>query len=496
MNYFLISFLLLTFLGNKVWAQARLTVDISQLEKPAYAILPKNGKFVVHNDVVLDPGKRRKVSLKVEAEALSFIYFFYDFNLFPVFLKPGMRTKVTLSPQGEVRIAGDYQQENTWINQLPRRFISYNSRGPSLTDVIFEGEPERAFAQWKDMLQESLKDLSAHCAPCDDDFVRMARTDLTYFYANEFVRSVLHYAPRAVVWEDQARFSGEDERDYQQFAATWGAAWDSIYSYVPIEGDALYSEAYLTFLRAYYEVYRIGFRKELPARYDDLASREKRMLQQAEKELNRSTYEALYAFNLDYIIGGGAQSYAEYLIAQFERFRTEFPDSDYLPSLEKRMQPAYAFAGRSENHDPDNRFLTTGQIESLDELIEEFRGKVVFIDIWATWCAPCLREFESNGALYDYLEGKDVVPLYISVDEPDQENRWKTFVAKYELKGNHIMASEDLVRDIWRRVGDEGVQGIPRYIIFDRSGRLIAKDAPRPSDGNRLRKQLTKALGE
>jgi len=69
-----------------------------------------------------------------------------------------------------------------------------------------------------------------------------------------------------------------------------------------------------------------------------------------------------------------------------------------------------------------------------------FQGKTVLIDIWATWCAPCIEEFGS----YDQInalttERKDFVVLFISRDKMRDESSWRKFVTSQGLMGYHLM---------------------------------------------------------
>lgn len=495
MRYFLICTLILTTYLSNAFSQAQLTIDVKELNRTVFALVPQNGKFILHNKHQLDPKKRKSFSLTLKGERTGLIYIFYKFKLYPIFLKPGMKTKVSFSPQQDIKFSGDFQKENAWFNQWEKRFVSpYSSSNPSLTDTIFKINPDKAFFLWKSMLEESLQALDNNCAPCDEEFKNMVRSDMAYFYANEFIRSILRHTSSAVIWEKPDNFMDEDKQNYQAFTSSWAPAWDSIYNYVSIDQDALFSQDYLAFLRAYYDIYHLGYRKEYADQYDDLESREKLMIQLAKQELSRPVYEALYAFNLEYILGAGPQVFSQDFITRYESFKSEFPDSDYLLSLEKSMQQVYDFVNKSDKPISENTFLPTDQFSNLNSLMEAFKGYVVLVDLWATWCRPCLEEFENSKELYTYIKGKQITLLYVSIDKPEKKEKWKEFIAKYNLIGSHILASEDLKSDIWDQVGDVGTRGIPRYIIFDKNGDLIEKNANRPSDSKKLFNQLDSAL--
>jgi peroxiredoxin len=106
----------------------------------------------------------------------------------------------------------------------------------------------------------------------------------------------------------------------------------------------------------------------------------------------------------------------------------------------------------------------TGQTVSLASL----KGKVVFLNVWATWCGPCREEMPSMETLYDELKGnKDFVMLAVS-----QDTKGKSAVVPYvEKNGYHFK----ILLDPENKVGDSySVSGVPETFIIDRTGRIVA----------------------
>ncbi len=119
--------------------------------------------------------------------------------------------------------------------------------------------------------------------------------------------------------------------------------------------------------------------------------------------------------------------------------------------------------------------------------LEDFKGKFVYIDVWATWCGPCVYEIPHLKKLQDTLEGKNIV--LISICKSDYEQNWRSFVAKKDLKGVQLFAEESQTQFF----DDFIVSGIPRFILLDKEGKIIEYDAKRPSDP-KLLEQLLKLL--
>jgi thiol-disulfide isomerase/thioredoxin len=119
--------------------------------------------------------------------------------------------------------------------------------------------------------------------------------------------------------------------------------------------------------------------------------------------------------------------------------------------------------------------------------LSDFRGKAVYLDIWATWCGPCLREIPAMEKLVDEMAGADVVFLSISVDV--NEAAWKKMVADKDMKGLHGISPGDFNAPIAKAYQ---VNGIPRYVLIDKEGKIANSNAPRPAD---VKQELEALLG-
>lgn len=498
MKIILFSLISVFLITQSAFAQAVLQGKTQGYEKFVVAIKPLNGKFISgwYNQKIEPNGR---FSIKVESKKPGFIYF-SSFNspLILVFYMPGMQSFVKLQKGGEEpQFSGDFSEENAWLNKLKRkRHSPYNGKHPSLTDTLFHIKAEHIFTIWKEMVNSSIQDLEENCSDCHPLFKEFARKDITYFYANEFVTSIFRNTPNTIIWGDTKNFKAADWDNYQKFKESYGHVWDSIYSYVPVSNDAFYSEDYMGFLRAYFDMYRLGYKREKADQHPDQDARDKLMIQMARESLDTGPFEALYAFNLEKRLGMGPYTFTQNYIQLYEDFVAEFPNSDYLVFLKTRMKTVYEFLEIPENNFTQKSFLPTNDYNSFNDLLSKFKDKVVFVDLWATWCGPCLDEFAYVDELQNFVEHKPIEALYISVDKAKDEKKWKNFTSKYNLKGTHIRASKNLIEDIWSKIGDEGVRGYPRYIIIDQEGKVAIKDAKKPGSKKELYRQLSETLEE
>lgn len=110
--------------------------------------------------------------------------------------------------------------------------------------------------------------------------------------------------------------------------------------------------------------------------------------------------------------------------------------------------------------------------------LEDFRGKYVYIDIWATWCAPCIKQIPYLRELEYKYEGKNIAFVSISVDKESVKDKWHKMVAKKELGGTQLFADKSFNSAFMEAYG---VNSIPRFIIIDPEGNIVESTAPRPS---------------
>jgi thiol-disulfide isomerase/thioredoxin len=142
-----------------------------------------------------------------------------------------------------------------------------------------------------------------------------------------------------------------------------------------------------------------------------------------------------------------------------------------LKTQKGAISPPFAY------EDPNGKTITQ----------EDLKGKLVYIDLWATWCRPCLREIPYFDTLQEAFKDRDIT--FVSICQNDTKERWQKAIISKNLKGLQLYAEGDG----GQFYEDYQVTGIPRYIILDAEGKIIDSDAKRPSD-KRLVEELQELL--
>lgn len=104
------------------------------------------------------------------------------------------------------------------------------------------------------------------------------------------------------------------------------------------------------------------------------------------------------------------------------------------------------------------------------------KGKVVLVDVWATWCGPCKKEIPHLKKLEEEMKGKEVQIVSLSTDAPQDRDKWLKMIKDEDLGGMQLYAGSGNDFSKYYKVNT-----IPRFLVFDKQGKIVTVDAPRPS---------------
>jgi thiol-disulfide isomerase/thioredoxin len=138
----------------------------------------------------------------------------------------------------------------------------------------------------------------------------------------------------------------------------------------------------------------------------------------------------------------------------------------------------------SGNACPDFRFL---DINNQPVTLNSLKGKVLFIDVWATWCSPCMAEIPHLKKLKEDLRDYNI--QFVSISKDRNKQLWRKTVIEKKMPGIQILADNDTC-SFFKKLS---IIGIPRFIILDKNGLILEQQAMRPSDP-RLKDELLKYI--
>ncbi|WP_448700349.1 TlpA family protein disulfide reductase [Mucilaginibacter sp. AW1-3] len=123
----------------------------------------------------------------------------------------------------------------------------------------------------------------------------------------------------------------------------------------------------------------------------------------------------------------------------------------------------------------------TDTAANFNSLAERFKGKAIFVDIWASWCSPCRHELQEKSVkgFQDFARKNDIVILYVCCDKDG--SKWKSFIRANSLVGYHVLVNPNLDKELHTTFASvqkrNGVMKrssyLPHHIIFDKKGMVV-----------------------
>ncbi len=113
--------------------------------------------------------------------------------------------------------------------------------------------------------------------------------------------------------------------------------------------------------------------------------------------------------------------------------------------------------------------------------LSDFKGQYVFIDLWATWCGPCIVEIPYLKQLEEELHNANAYISFITIsfDEQKHKQRWKNFLLGNKMKGIQLITNNGNNNKLKAYYN---IKGIPRFILINPQGKIISANCLRPSN--------------
>ncbi|WMI64122.1 TlpA disulfide reductase family protein [Aestuariibaculum sp. YM273] len=205
------------------------------------------------------------------------------------------------------------------------------------------------------------------------------------------------------------------------------------------------------------------------------------------KSVRQARLEVATQFQSDYIRNDllyqtimGALGFANEFTADYNTY-LELTTNE---TQKAKVQEKYNQVKALEKGNPSPAFTNYENYSGGKTSLEDFKGKYVYIDVWATWCGPCkaeipyLIEVETK-----YHDNSNIAFVSISVDKEKDYDKWKTMVKEKGLGGVQLIADNVFNSDFIKAYQ---IMGIPQFILIDPEGNIVNRNAPRPSSSELL----------
>ncbi len=282
--------------------------------------------------------------------------------------------------------------------------------------------------------------------PADDKFQKMEEGRITYFYANAFL---MYPVSHLYLTQDTTMVL---RADY----------YNTLSEYAKEDSDLVDIDEYRNYMIETSHVLD-ETAKDIRQYYPKVLAEMNFIIEHFNNEKVREALIHHLAFT--YVEGNGTDD-----ITDLQNLYYTYVTSPSLNAIFKQACAKWdkAAAGRPS---PD---FKGEDINGKQMSLRDFRGKYVYIDMWATWCGPCQKELPYLEKLEKKFRGRNITFVGLSIDA--DKAKWEARVKSGELCGTQLYIGRGS-----KFQADYRINGIPRFILLDPNGRIVNPDMTRPS---------------
>ncbi len=422
--------------------------------------------------------------------------FHFGQKSYRIYARPGENFEVIVDADNAVQplqIIGPQSAGQLTFNRHERPFYQDEGYANLKEYPAFEEAKQKVLEQVSEELEPFEQLFEA--GKIDEGFFQVAEATIRSYYASVLIVSLFEEHQRLVVHPDSA---GYDDAAIANYLDKWDAV-SGVQDVFDERAAMADSYFYLSDLYAewYFSCFDPETREPILKKPETPDGYWERPYWAIHKVFEGKLQEHLLATRIHHI--NVQNRFQPFQLDIFADFTDAYPNSIYTPYLREGIANVSAYLEKVKaDFGPEHRFVDDySAIDSFEELAQRFKGKTVYVDLWATWCGPCKSEFAYNEGLKAFAKEQGVEVLYVSVDRDEADQQWKDMIKYYDLTGHHIRTSKALGDDIRSQFtfeyNGQQVFGIPYYIIL-KDGEVVVKEANRPSAGEALYEQIAEYL--
>ena len=393
----------------------------------------------------------------------------------PIFITKGGKYKITLSVKNPQKSIMDpiFEGNNEKGVQQLIQFDNYIKIQEDNNNIYNALTPEELKSKLFEKIQIELNPF--------DNFLKNSSIDKPFYdYATQYIN--YYFAYKSIIYINE-QTPKSDTTSFKE----WQNLKNSIFESFPVSNQSIL----LSHVgKEYIDLYISEMIQQNKTEYDEALKQslgQTFMYQQMKKVLHPKVFKYVA---LQYLESKTIRLDYE-TITLFELYSKQNPDCVQSPMYQKILNQsipaikAFYASGNGSLHSEIVLLDETYPISSFKEITQRFQGQYIFIDIWASWCPDCISEFKYNDVLKKFLKEKNIPIVYIAFERSPDRAKWKLYLNKYQLIGNHVKCSDELKEDLYRILGTRSVW-IPRYMLVNPLGEIVILDSPTPSSGNKL----------
>ena len=376
-----------------------------------------------------------------------------------MFLSPGDNLKLTIDTEEfdeSIVYTGKGANEN---NFLAAKYSKFDDPPPmwwKLADSLSADEYEKFYLDYK-ARQQTLLNEYLNSKEVSKAFLDYQKTEMDFQYAGNIYLYIMK------------------KRDHKTTMDTVNVPFRF---YTTFKSMLDYANPFLTSQKynGYFDFYPGYLASVYPVRPNNIEEADSMMIEGVLSTLSGINKEKVLASQFYSKLGN-------YKLDFFEKYKPVFEKHITQPELREYVLKKYETTKEELKREiPEGAYLKDLAKEEFSDLnfqgvIDQYKGKVLYLDFWASWCGPCCAEMPYSLELQEYFAGKDVAFVYISSDRGAEE--WIRMIKILQITGDHYRANKTVKKEYNELFN---VRYIPRYVIYDRAGNIVDSTALRPSD--------------